>query len=107
MNFTNTGRNTINDVRFTFAASATDTAETVALFDPAVYLPPECAQTGVSSFACTNRQLESGESFFTEPIVVFFRTPVKVVGGNGAGDAPGTDFVNVGGEPHLRGRNKR
>lgn len=98
VNFTNAGGNTINDVRFTFTASATDAAETVALFNPAVYLPPDCAQTGVSSFACTKRQLRSGETFFTQPIVVFFRAPVKVVGGNGVGDAPGTDFVNVGGD---------
>ena len=96
-------RNTINHVRFTFTASATDPAETVTLFDAAGYLPPECAQTGVSSFECTNRQLKKGESFFNEPIVVFFRTPVKVVNGDGA-DAPGTDFVNVGGRTHLRGR---
>ena len=41
LNFTNTGRNTINDVRFTFVASATDTAETVALFNPAAI----CRQT--------------------------------------------------------------
>lgn len=96
LNFTNTGGNTINDARFTFVATATDTAETVALFNPAVYLPAGCAQTGVNSFACTKRQLQAGESFFTQPIVVFFRAPVKVVGG--LGDAPGTDFVNVGGD---------
>ncbi|HVE88461.1 MAG TPA: hypothetical protein VNA44_02070 [Burkholderiaceae bacterium] len=97
VNFTNTGGNTINDVRFTFAASATDPAETVALFNPAA-LPAGCTQTTVSSFACSKRQLRSGESFFSQSIVVFFRAPVKVIGGNGAGDAPGTDFVSVGGQ---------
>lgn len=96
LNFTNTGGNTINDALFTFTASATDPAETVALFNPAVYLPAGCAQTGVSTFACTKRQLGRGESFFTQPIVVFFRAPVKAV--NGVADAPGTDFVNVGGD---------
>jgi hypothetical protein len=96
INFTNTGRNTINHVRFTFTASATDPAETVTLFDPASYLPPECAQTGVSSFECTNRQLKKGESFFNEPIVVFFRTPVRII--NWVADTQGTDFVKVGGK---------
>jgi hypothetical protein len=96
LNFTNAGGNTINDARFTFVASATDPAETVALFNPAVYLPAGCAQTGVNSFACTKSQLQAGESFFTQPIVVFFRAPVKVV--NGVADAQGTDFVNVRGE---------
>jgi hypothetical protein len=96
LNFTNTGGNTINDARFTFRALATDTAETVALFNPAVYLPAGCAQTGVNSFACTKSQLPAGGSFFSQPIVVFFRAPVKAV--NGVADTPGTDFVNVGGE---------
>ncbi len=96
LNFTNTDGNTINDARFTFVATATDTAETVALFNPAVYLPAGCAQTGVNSFACTKKQLGSGESFFTQPIVVFFKAPVKAV--NGVADAPGSDFVQVGGD---------
>ena len=96
LNFTNSGGNTINDLRFTFTASATDTAEVVALFDPATYLPAGCTQTGVSSFTCTRQQLSSGQSFFSQPIVVFFRAPVKVV--NGAADELGQDSVHVGGE---------
>ena len=95
VNFKNVGT-IVNDVRFTFAASATDPAETVELFNPSVYLPPNCEQTGVSSFKCTKSELKSGKSFFDEPLVVFFRAPVKVV--NGQADAPGTDFVHVGGE---------
>lgn len=95
LNFTNTDANTINDVRFTFVASATDTpAETVALLNPAA-LPPDCAPTAVNSFACTKRQLRSGESFFAQPLVVFFRAPVKVV--NGIADMLGEDVVSVGG----------
>ena len=96
INFTNTDNNTINDVRFTFTASATDPAETVALLNPAVYLPAGCAQTGVSSFACTKKQLRSGEGFFAQPLVVFFRAPVKEE--NGVADELGTDSVNVGGD---------
>ncbi len=106
LNFTNTGGNTINDARFTFVASATDTAETVALFNPAVYLPAGCTQTGVNSFACTKKPASSGESFFTQPIVVFFRAPVKV-DVNTVGGCAGQRLRERRRRARLCGRNKR
>ena len=72
VSISNAGGNTINNVRFTGAAVATDAQETATLssIDGRI-----CTVTGPSSIDCAIGQLRAGQS--AESFAVFFNAPVK------------------------------
>jgi len=84
--------NTINNIVFTGAASATDSAEKPAFFsaDGATCTATNADQTAIS---CTIGQLRAGQAYPT--FAVFFKAPVKAV--NGVADNPTEDAAKFSG----------
>jgi len=84
--------NTINNVRFTATASATDSAEkpTFLSADGATCAATNADQTSIS---CTIGQLHAGQAYPT--FAVFFRAPAKIT--NGVADGDGQDAVAFSG----------
>jgi hypothetical protein len=88
----NVGGNTINNISYTVKASATDTAESVALDLAKAPLPAGCSPTtNVGEFTCSLGQLKAGKAIAS--YVVFWKAPVKAV--NQISDEPGTDKVSA------------
>lgn len=88
--------NTINNVRFTATAAATDAAEkpTFLSADGAT-----CSVTNAdgTSISCTVGQLRAGQAYPT--FAVFFRAPAKVT--NGTADGAGQDAVSFAGTTYY------
>lgn len=84
--------NTINNVAFTGAASAIDSAEKPTFFsaDGATCTPTNADQSAIS---CTIGQLRAGQTYPT--FAVFFKAPVKAT--NGVADNPGEDSFKFSG----------
>jgi hypothetical protein len=102
--FSNTGANTINNVSVTFTAEVIDKQEKLTLYRPEFYLPASCSWPKDSSgnplpsnpvvITCLLGQMKAGSQPFPN-FNVFYKTPVKFVGGDGAGDADDTDLVST------------
>jgi hypothetical protein len=91
VSITNSGGNTINNIRFTGTTSVTDAAET-ATFDSVE--GGSCTfSADRKSIDCVIGQVRAGQS--APAFAVFFKAPVKVV--NGSFDVNGQDFVNFSG----------
>ena len=84
--------NTINNIRFTATASATDAAEkpTYVSADGATCTVTSADQTSIS---CAIGQLHAGEAYPT--FAVFFKAPAKIT--NGVADVAGQDAVAFSG----------
>ena len=87
-----TNTNTINNVRFTATATATDGAEKPTYFaaDGATCTTTSADQTSIS---CAIGQLRAGQAFPT--FAVFFKAPAKIT--NGIADGAGQDTVAFSG----------
>lgn len=96
--FANVGNNTVNDVIVMFEAKVTDSAESLALHLPEVYLsglPAGCtwptAAANTVTITCRVRQMRAGDTF--PGFAVFYKMPVKVV--NGVADGVNDDWIST------------
>lgn len=92
VSISNDGGNTINNIRFTGAANATDGAEK-ATFNSVEGATCVTTTPDLTAIECTIGQLTAGQSFAS--FAVFFKAPAKIT--NGVADVNGQDSVNFAG----------